>query len=83
MELIATFYSHFGAVRFNSKCKSINCKAKMMPVPRLLSSSCGTCVSYECENMYPFDGETVSDEIEQIVEVIDDKYTQLYRANNS
>ena len=85
MKLIATFYSHFGAVRFANKCKSVNCKAKLMPVPRTLSSSCGTCVSYEGDSRYPFGEEMqeITDEVEQVVEVTESGYVQLYRAQDS
>ena len=85
MKLIATFYSHFGAMRFANKCKDNGCNAKLMPVPRTLSSSCGTCVSYEYEEVCPVsaDDKMVYAEIEQIVEVTADGYTQLYRAKNS
>lgn len=41
---IVTFYSHFGAVRFKRLCDARGIAAKVMPVPRNLSSSCGTCV---------------------------------------
>ena len=46
-----------------------------MPVPRDLSSSCGTCVRYEggCPDAPP-------EEVEQIVEVTDSGYRLLYRA---
>ena len=50
--------------------------ARMMPVPRTLSSSCGTCV--RCQEEYlPPDGH---EEIEQIVEEADGK--MLYQAEN-
>ena len=49
MLYIATFYSHFGAVRFKKDCKKENISAEAMPVPRDLSSSCGTCVKFETE----------------------------------
>ena len=52
-----------------------------MPVPRTLSSSCGTCVSYECNDYSKL--EPISDEVEQIVEVLDDGYKECYRAENS
>ena len=81
MKYIATFFSHFGAIRFEKKCKSKNISAKLMPVPRALSSSCGTCVSYECCD-YSQIG-TISDEVEQIVEVLEDGYKECYRAENS
>ena len=43
----ATFYSHFGAMTYNKALKSHGISAKLMPVPRKVSSSCGTCVNYE------------------------------------
>ncbi|MDO5407776.1 MAG: DUF3343 domain-containing protein [Eubacteriales bacterium] len=46
---VVTFYSHFGAVRFKRSCDARKITAKIMPVPRNLSSSCGTCVRCERE----------------------------------
>ncbi len=46
MIIIATFFSHFGAVRFKKQCDAAGWVARMKPVPRTLSSSCGTCVEY-------------------------------------
>ena len=46
MIIIATFFSHFGAVRFKKQCDETGWKAQLKPVPRTLSSSCGTCVEY-------------------------------------
>lgn len=62
---IATFYAHIGAVRFNKIQKSLGNESKMMPVPRSLSSSCGTCVRYIATDPVP--AEAQRDEIEQIV----------------
>lgn len=81
MKYIATFFSHFGAIRFEKNCKNKNISAKLMPVPRTLSSSCGTCVSYESNSYNPLGD--ISDEIEQIVEVSEDGYREHYRAENS
>ena len=78
MICIATFYSHFGAIRFKRFCDKQGIHAKVMPVPRDLSSSCGTCVKYEGECP-----EATPKEVEQIVAVMDDGYKQLYRAENS
>jgi len=44
---IATFYSHFGALTYNKLLTKQDINSKLMPVPRKVSSSCGTCVSYE------------------------------------
>lgn len=61
---IATFYSHFGAVRFAGELKKQNTASQLMPVPRALSSSCGTCVSFEADRIPEL---SHPDEIEQIV----------------
>ena len=44
---IATFHSHFGALTYCKTLKNLTIAAKLMPVPRKISSSCGTCVKYE------------------------------------
>lgn len=81
MKYIATFYSHFGAIRFKKICDQQGLVAKLMPVPRDLSSSCGTCVSYEANS---FDKENyISEELEQIVCQLEEGYRVLYRAKDS
>jgi hypothetical protein len=50
MIYIATFFSHFGAMHCKKLCDRAGLPAKMMPVPRKLSSSCGTCVRVEAQN---------------------------------
>ena len=57
-DFITTFFSHYGAMRYKKKCDEYQIKAKLMPVPRNLSSSCGTCVVLS--------DPSVMDEIEQI-----------------
>jgi len=45
----ATFHTHVSALL---TCRALNergIKARMAPVPRSLSSSCGTCVLYDAE----------------------------------
>jgi len=44
---IATFHSHFGAMSYCKALKKQGVSARLMPVPRRVSSSCGTCVCYE------------------------------------
>lgn len=78
MEHIATFYSHFGAVRFKKLCDSRQVAAKVMPVPRNLSSSCGTCVHFEGEA--PDLPGVWLEELEQIVAIEAGGYRALYRA---
>ena len=88
MTYIATFFSHFGAIRFKKMCTDQGWPAVLMPVPRNLSSSCGTCVRFTStqptEEPYSHGRscpiETPSDEVEQIVEVTPSGYVFLYRA---
>lgn len=77
MTYIATFYSHYGAISFKKQCEGKMRKAKMMPVPRNLSSSCGTCVRFESNQ--PFAVEEMTEEMEQVVLVLDDRYELLYQ----
>ena len=44
---IATFHTHLAALRSNRSLTASGISAQMTPVPRRLSSSCGTCVRYE------------------------------------
>jgi hypothetical protein len=54
---VATFYSHFGALSYYKTLKEQGIMAvKLMPVPRTVSSSCGTCVYYECDSVVGLDG---------------------------
>lgn len=78
MICIATFYSHFGAIRFKKTCEGMGWPARLMPVPRNLSSSCGTCVRYEGRLPDP-----VPEEVEQIAASEGNGYRPLYRAENS
>ena len=50
MSYISTFFSHFGAMRCKKACDRAGISARMMPVPRMLSSSCGTCVRIEADS---------------------------------
>ena len=74
-EFIATFHTHLSALM---TCRNLNgkgAKAGMMPVPRKLSSSCGTCVRYHAESPLL---ETMDADVEGVYEVIGkEEYTLL------
>ena len=48
-EYIATFHTHLSALMTSRSLTAMGIRAQMMPVPRKLSSSCGTCVRYFSE----------------------------------
>ena len=58
-EYIATFHTHFSALRTHRALTGAGIAAALMPVPRKLSASCGTCVRYEADtpNLSRMDGD--------------------------
>ncbi len=79
MIYVATFFAHIGTIRFKKFCDRQNLKAHMMPVPRTLSSSCGTCVEFEAPEDYDLHYE--SEELEEVVKQINGEYISIYRAD--
>ncbi|WP_312281048.1 DUF3343 domain-containing protein [Oscillibacter sp.] len=47
---VATFYTHLAALTTARALANRGVSAKMMPAPRKLSSSCGTCLRYEAKD---------------------------------
>lgn len=65
---IITFYSHFSAIGFQKAMKKVGVKATLMPIPRHLSSSCGTCVKASFDDLSVNDI-THYDGIEKVFEI--------------
>ena len=66
-EFIATFHTHLAALMTSRNLNGHGARASMMPVPRKLSSSCGTCVRYQAaEPML----EQMDTDVEAVYEVI-------------
>lgn len=79
MTYIATFFSHYGAIQFAKKIASYQISSQMMPVPRKVSSSCGTCVQFETEK----DVRLFADEdVEKIFRYCNNEYILMSRGNN-
>lgn len=43
---VATFHTHAGALKFERKLKALNEACMLLPVPRMISSSCGVCARF-------------------------------------
>lgn len=80
-EYIATFYSHFGAIRFKREAPEGVTNIELRPVPRNLSSSCGTSASFEADESFTFT-EDPTEEIEQIVAVTVEGYRTIFENSN-
>lgn len=79
-QYVATFFSHFGALRFQKLCTKLGYEAQLAPVPRSLSSSCGTCVLFktaalDASKLQPL----LTPELEQLV-LDENGYKLLYEA---
>ena len=74
-EFIATFHTHLSALMSSRNLNGAGAKANMMPVPRKLSSSCGTCVRYLAEEPLL---ESMDVDVEAVYEVVSrEEYTCL------
>lgn len=85
MSYLATFFSHFGATRFRRLCRARGVEVELMPVPRAISSSCGTCARFPGVPLA--EGEAWPEEVEFVVEVPEGSasgpYTEVYRAEGA
>ena len=63
MEQIATFHTHLGAQRLKKKLDALgDTGAVLMPVPRKLSASCGTCVRFTL----PFEPDWANEDLDSV-----------------
>ncbi|WP_077597348.1 DUF3343 domain-containing protein [Olsenella urininfantis] len=76
---VATFFSHFGAIKTRGLLREAGIDATLMPVPRALSSSCGTCLRYQARSAAPL-GQDQMGEVEQIAEERDGAYAIVWGA---
>lgn len=71
---IVTFYSHFDAISLKRDFEKLGVSVQLCPVPRQLSSSCGTCAQFDfAENPAPH----IRGEYEKLVKKEDKQYITL------
>ena len=76
---IATFHTHLSALMTSRALTELGIQARMMPVPRKLSSSCGTCVRYLAEEPHIT---AMDEDVEAVYEKIGkEEYTLLMNAD--
>ena len=64
-EYIATFHTHLSAMRTQRALAEQGVAARLSPVPRYLSASCGTCVIYCAEEA---NLDCMDSDVERVVE---------------
>lgn len=74
---VATFHTHLSAMRTQRTLTRLDVSARLAPVPRSLSASCGTCVLYEADEPHL---ESMDHDVELVVERLsEDSYRELMR----
>ena len=64
-DYIATFHTHLSAMRTQRTLTGQGVAARLSPVPRYLSASCGTCVIYCADDAHLDDMDA---DVERVVE---------------
>ena len=77
MQYLATFHTHFDAMRFARECKKKEIYNEIKPVPRRVSSSCGSCVVFEKNKDELKDYITTS--MEAVYQVTESGYELMYQ----
>lgn len=70
-QYIATFYTHFDAMDCSRTLKKQGVPVRLGPVPRALSSSCGTCAFFTCPQ---FPGDLFGENYEKVFLVDGENY---------
>lgn len=73
-QYLATFYTHLSAMLSCQALAEAGFRARMSPVPRKLSSSCGTCVRYEALQDHR---ELLDHDLESLYQVLGPSYQLL------
>lgn len=73
---VATFHTHVSALMTCQALKRLRVAAHMAPVPRKLSSSCGTCLFYEAEEPHL---DSMNEDVEDVYHIAEEGvYQPLY-----
>ncbi|MEG1857178.1 MAG: DUF3343 domain-containing protein [Pseudoflavonifractor sp.] len=75
MDQIATFHTHFGAISFQRRLEGMGDLPVLMPVPRRLSASCGTCVRFAL----PFEPAMADEDLDGVYESRDGDYVPVFQ----
>lgn len=74
MDFVATFHTHLSALMTERALKKAGFTARMAPVPRQLSSSCGTCVFYTAPDLCR---DALDEDTERVYRVEGERYALL------
>lgn len=72
--IVITFYTHHSAQLTHKMLSNAGVSSKMSPVPRKLSSSCGSCVVAEADEI---DERLIDEDFEAVYKAVGDSYITL------
>jgi len=72
-EVIATFSTHYGAMLTK---RELGDRCTLRPVPRVLSSSCGTCAVVRDSSVEEIKN-TAGEYLEGVFELVDERYVNI------
>jgi len=76
MEYLATFHTHFDALQYGKFLKKRKEEGRLQPVPRSVSSSCGTCVKFRTDC---FSAEHAAQEFDCIFRIEQEEYILIMK----
>ena len=80
MNYLVTFFTHFDAMSYQRSLNQLNIQGTLMPVPRKVSSSCGTCITFSTNMDSPLEGELIQMEnYAELFQIIDESYILLHK----
>ncbi|MEG0972637.1 MAG: DUF3343 domain-containing protein [Lachnospiraceae bacterium] len=79
MSYLVTFYTHLDAIIYKEYLHTISISGILMPVPRKISSSCGTCISFQYETELSLDVLLGENSTEELFLVEGSSYSLLHK----
>ena len=78
MNYLVTFFTHFDAIEYVKFLKTHRIKGTLRPVPRKVSSSCGTCVVFCAEEALPDPVPFIQEGCQELFAEENQSYTRIY-----
>ena len=80
MNYLITFFTHFDAMSYRQFLKNYHIEGKLMPVPRKVSSSCGTCITFYTDFSSLSNESIVQyEECAEVFHVLEEQYILLHK----
>lgn len=80
MDYLVTFFTHFDAMAYQHYLKQYQINGILMPVPRKVSSSCGTCLVFSSDETTLSTAVLIQQQdYAELFQVIEEKYILLHK----